>query len=180
MRSLADTRDVVPVAPTWYSRRPRQERCEIDVLKTSNQFMRRLACRRGPSRSGGRGDSWHNGSTAPCSPAVSKMDRQRNQRGDPFQGEPLVPNSAPAKPVPKRSAADQTLEDFVLIDFADRRFKRSAIQRRRSGSGKCMKSAPTYPINAAGLLGGFTGHPWRSGCFSGSKTGRAGSSVASK
>jgi len=47
----------------------------IDVFKAGNNFMRRLGMPRGPSRSGGRG--WlmaMTDSTAPCSPAVSRME----------------------------------------------------------------------------------------------------------
>src|ERR1700731_2442062 len=96
----------------------------IDVFKASNYFMWRLACRvdhhvQAPAVTHG-----HNGfDRAGLAGGVQEGIEQRNQRGDAFQRKTLGAKVASLQNLFEKVDANKTLEDFVPIDFADRRLE---------------------------------------------------------
>src|SRR5258708_4265087 len=101
-----------------------EDAARIDVFKTGNHFMRRLACRVNHYVQPAAVTHGHDGFDRAVLPrGVQDGIKQRNQRSHAFQGEPLGAEIARLKYLFEKVSANQTLEDLVLIDLAGRRFE---------------------------------------------------------
>src|SRR5260370_21852313 len=96
----------------------------IDVFKTSNHFMRRLARRVDHYVQAAAVTHGHDGfERAVLASGVQNGIEQRNQRGDAFQRESLAAQVTRLQDLLEEVGTDQPLEDFVLIDLAWRSFQ---------------------------------------------------------
>src|SRR6266851_5267500 len=95
----------------------------IDVFKTGHHFMWRLACRVDHHVQAAAVTHGHDGfERAMLARGVQNGIEQRNQRGNAFQGKSFGAQVARLQNLFEKIGANQTLEDFVLIDLACRRF----------------------------------------------------------
>src|SRR5260370_11398582 len=101
-----------------------EDAARIDLFKTGNHFMRRLACRVTHYVQPAAVTHGHDRFDRAVLPrGVQDGIKQRNQRSHAFQGEPLGAEIARLKYLFEKVSANQTLEDLVLIDLAGRRFE---------------------------------------------------------
>src|SRR5260370_5085373 len=135
----------------------------IDVFKTGNHFMRRLACGVNHHVQAAAVTHGHDGFERAVLPrGVQDGIEQRNQRSHAFQGEPLGAEIARLKYLFEKVSANQTLEDLVLIDLAGRRFEslRDPSPPLRFRYVHEI-GADRTTVNAAGFLSGFAGQSFQ-------------------
>ncbi len=136
-----------------------EDAARIDVFKAGNHFMRCLACRVDHHVQAAAVAHGHDGfDRAVLARGVQDGIEERNQRGDAFQGESLGAEVARLQNLFEKIGANQTLEDFVLIDFAGRPFQAlgdpaAAFRLRQMHE----VGADSTTVNAACFLGAFAG-----------------------
>ena len=152
----------------------------IDIFKARDNFVRRFA-----------GDVRHHVQAAAVAHGHDGVDaakfargiengiEQRNERGVAFQRKTFGAQIAALQNLLEEIGADQTLEIFSWLTSNSGPSMRSAIQRRRSGSGRVHEfHADGAAIVAARFFGEFAGEALKVGNFRGAKK-PSGSSVAS-
>src|SRR6266849_1816303 len=157
---VAGTRDVgARRSPVVFHVARAEDAARVDVFKTGNHFMRRLACRVNHYVQPAAVTHGHDRFDRAVLPrGVQDGIKQGNQRSHAFQGEALGAEIARLKYLFEKVGANQTLEDLVLIDLARRRFEslRDPAPPLRFRYVHEIRADRTT-VNAAGFLSGFAG-----------------------